>query len=73
MTSVTAKDFLTSRKLSRFLSEKGINVSYRTILRYVREGFIPEDFYVVQRHGKRKFYYFKPEVVDFLVKKLSEE
>lgn len=73
MTLATEKDLLTSRKLSRLLSEKGINVSYKTILRYAKEGFIPKDFYLIQQHGKRKYYYFKPEVIDYLLEKLQGE
>lgn len=55
------------------LKERGIEITRSGVYYWILKGVIPEKYIVLKKRGaKRKFYYFKPEVVDYLVKKLSE-
>ena len=66
------KELLTSFKVIEELEKRGYKISRTSLMKYVQKGYIPEDFILIERKLKRKFYYFKPEVVDYLVQKLSE-
>jgi len=68
---VKSLDKLTASELSKILEKKGVKVSYRSILRYAQNGFIPDKYVHIEKYGRRKLYYFKPEVIDFLIQKLA--
>jgi len=55
------------------LENFGIKLSGAGLRKYVREGFIPNSFVELQKHGRKHFYYFKPEVIEYLVEKLRGE
>ena len=56
------------------LKEKGIEITRSGVYYWILKGVIPEEYIVLKKRGaKRKFYYFKPEVVDYLVEKLKGE
>jgi len=67
------RKMLSSLEVISELKKRGYNLSRTSLMKYVEKGYIPKRFYTIDKKMKRKFYYFKPEVVDFLVKKLSEE
>ena len=56
------------------LKEKGIEITRSGVYYWILKGVIPEEYIVLKKRGaKRKFYYFKPEVVNYLVEKLKGE
>lgn len=56
------------------LKEKGIEISRSGVYYWILKGVIPEEYIILKKRGaKRKFYYFKPEVIDYLVEKLKGE
>ncbi len=64
-------ELLRTKEVVELLRRRSVEVSDRTIVRYVREGFIPVEYVIIKRRGRRKYFLFKPEVVDYLEKKLS--
>ncbi|WP_164930908.1 hypothetical protein [Aquifex aeolicus] len=71
MPAIRIQGYLTSTQVLRELKERGIEISDRTLIRYVKRGFIPGELVRIKRRGLVNYYYFKPEVVDFLVQELS--
>jgi len=67
-----AKEELKIQELLEELKKHGIHLAKTTVYTWVEKEYIPKDLVRIDKRMKRKFYYFKPEVVDFLVKKLSE-
>lgn len=66
------RNFLTAFEVSKELERKaGISISPSSIRYYVQKSFIPQDLVVKQKKGKLFYYYFKPQVVDFLLEKLG--
>ena len=70
---VTAENFLTLKDVQRELLKKNIEVAYRTLVHYIHTGFIPKDFVIVKRRGRRRLYLLRPEVVNYLVEQLLDE
>ena len=66
------KEELSTPEVLEELEKHGIHLAKTTIYTWVERGYIPQDLVRIEKRMKRKFYYFKPEVVDYLVKKLSE-
>ena len=66
-------NYLTIKDLQRELLKRDIEVAHRTLLNYIHKGYIPEEFVIVKRKGRRRFYLLRPEVVDYLVEKLLDE
>ncbi len=62
---------LSSLEVIRELRRRGYRLSRTSLMRYVEKGYIPKEFIIIEKKLKRKLHYFKPEVVDFLVEKLS--
>jgi len=60
------KDYLTTTQVLEKLREKGIELSDRTLIRYVKRGLIPEKLIKIKRRGLVNYYFFKPEVVEYL-------
>jgi len=54
------------------LESLGIKLTEAGLRKYVREGFIPNSFVKLEKHGRKHFYYFKPEVIDYLLEKLGK-
>jgi len=54
------------------LESLGIKLTEAGLRKYVREGFIPNSFVKLEKHGRKHFYYFKPEVIDYLLEKLEK-
>ena len=54
------------------LENFGIKLTEASLRKYVREGFIPNSFVKLEKHGRKHFYYFKPEVIDYLLEKLGK-
>ncbi len=73
MPKVKEMVYLKATDIEEELRKRGINVSYRSILRYAQSGYIPGYFVKIERRGRKKLYFFKPEVVDFLTEKLLEK
>jgi len=64
------EEFLRTSEVVEELENYGIKLTEAGLRKYVREGFIPDSFVKLEKHGRKHFYYFKPEVVDYLVRKL---
>jgi len=58
--------YLTTTQVLEKLREKGIELSDRTLIRYVKRGLIPEKLIKIKRRGLVNYYFFKPEVVEYL-------
>jgi len=64
---------LSYKEVLERLEKRGIKMS-RSALKYWRDkGFIPEQYYVIELHGTRKYFYYKPEVIDYIVRKIHEK
>lgn len=66
------KEELSTPEVLKELKKLGIHLAKTTIYTWVEKGYIPQDLVRIEKRMKRRFYYFKPEVVNYLVKKLSE-
>ncbi len=65
--------YLSYREVLERLEEKGIKMT-RAALKYWRDkGLIPKDYYIVEFHGTRRFFYYKPEVIDLIEEKVKEK
>jgi len=62
---------LTIKDLKKELEGNGIDISYSGIYYWLKVRFIPTKFVIKKKRARKTLYYFKPEVVDYLVKKLS--
>jgi len=59
--------------LIKRLKEKGIEISRSGIYYWILKGVIPSEYIVPRKRGaRRKIYYFKPEVIDYLLEKLGK-
>lgn len=67
------KGYLSYREVLERLEEKGIKMT-RAALKYWRDkGLIPKEYYIVEFHGTRRFFYYKPEVIDLIEEKVKEK
>ncbi|MDQ7083081.1 MAG: hypothetical protein Q9N34_09195 [Aquificota bacterium] len=57
--------------LEKELERRNVKISRKALTNYVHKRIIPEDFVIIEKRGFRKYFYFKPEVVDLLERKLS--
>ena len=62
---------LRSGEVLRELERRKVRISRKTLARYVHDKIIPEDYVVIEKRGFRKYFFFKPEVIDYLEKKLG--
>jgi len=67
-----SEKLLMAREVVKLLEEKGIKLSETTLRRYLYRKIIPDKFIVYEKRGMRTYYFFKPEVVDYLVEKLGK-
>jgi len=65
------KEEITTPELLEELKKHGINVAKTTIYTWVERGDIPKEFVRIEKRMKRKFYYFKHEVIDYLLERLG--
>ena len=65
------KEEMNVPELLKELERHGIHLAKTTIYSWVERGYIPKNLVRIEKRMRRKFYYFKPEVVDYLVEKLS--
>jgi len=66
------EEFLRTSEVVKKLEKYGIKLTEAGLRKYVREGFIPGSFVKLEKHGRKHFYYFKPEVIDYLLEKLGK-
>jgi len=52
------------------LEKHGFKISHSSLYRIMKNA--PKDFIVQERKLKKTYYYFKPEIVDYLIKQLSK-
>ena len=71
--SLASEKLLIAREVIALLKEKGIKLSESSLRRYIYKKFIPEEYIVSEKRGLKTYYYFKPEVIDYLVEKLKGE
>lgn len=64
--------YLSTKEVLRELRVNGMELSDRTLIRYVKRGFIPSELVKIKKRGLINYYLFKPEVVNYLVQKLSQ-
>ena len=64
---------LTVKELLEELRRNGVNISEPTLRRYIYKNLIPDSFVIKTKHGLVFRYKFKPETVEFLVKKLKDQ
>lgn len=64
---------LSTPELLQELQKRGIDLNRVTLYYWIKHGKIPRNLYVVKKRLERKFYYFKPELIDFLTQRLSIE
>ncbi len=67
------EQLLSTPELIEELKKRGIDISRVTLYFWIKNGKIPKSFYKVKKRLERKFYYFKPELVEFLTERLSSE
>ena len=67
------KELLSTPELLEELKKRGIEISRITLYFWIKNGKIPKGFYTVKKRLERKFYYFKPEIIEFLTQRLSSE
>ncbi|WP_164930894.1 hypothetical protein [Aquifex aeolicus] len=73
MVQMTEEKLISLSELLEELNKKGIPITRSGIYYWILRGFIPQEYMHIKRLGGRKrLYYFKPEVVDYLLEKLSE-
>jgi len=66
------KEELKVQELLEELRKHGIHLAKTTVYTWVERGYIPENLVRIEKRMKRKFYYFKPEVIDYLLEKLGK-
>ena len=71
--SLASEKLLIAGEVIALLKEKGIKLSESSLRRYIYKKFIPEEYIVPEKRGLKTYYYFKPEVVDYLEEKLKGE
>ncbi|RUM28016.1 MAG: hypothetical protein DSY32_04865 [Aquifex sp.] len=64
---------MSTPQLLRELKKRGIDLNRVTLYYWIKHGKIPRNLYTVKKRLERQFYYFKPEMVDFLTQKLSSD
>ncbi|HID65909.1 MAG TPA: hypothetical protein EYP32_03355 [Aquificaceae bacterium] len=64
--------YLTTTQVLEKLKENGIELSDRTLIRYVKKGLIPNKLVKIKKRGLINYYLFKSEVVEFLQKFLKK-
>ena len=67
------KEELKVQELLEELKKHGIHLAKTTVYTWVERGYIPENLVRIEKRIRRKFYYFKPEVIEYLVEKLRGE
>jgi len=73
MSRITDEKLISLSELLKELNKKGILITRSGIYYWILKGFIPKEYIKIKRLGGRKrLYYFKPEVVKYLEKKLEE-
>lgn len=70
---VKTDNLLTLKELHRELLKRDIDIAYNTLFHYIYRGDIPDEYIIVKKKGKKRFYYFLPEAVDYLVDMLLDE
>ena len=65
--------YLTTTQVIEKLRENGIELSDRTLIRYVKKGLIPGNLVKIKKRGLVNYYLFRPEVITFLVQTLSQD
>ena len=69
---LASEKLLIAREVISLLKEKGIKLSESSLRRYIYKKFIPEKYIVSEKRGLKTYYYFKPEVIDYLLEKLGK-
>ena len=67
------KEELKVQELLEELKKHGIHLAKTTVYTWVERRYIPENLVRIEKRIRRKFYYFKPEVIEYLVEKLRGE
>jgi len=64
------KKFLRASDIRRVLKKKGFEISWFSLYKMLKQ--VPSEYVITRKRFKKTYYYFKPEVVDYLEKKLEE-
>ncbi|RUM28017.1 MAG: hypothetical protein DSY32_04870 [Aquifex sp.] len=59
--------YLRSSDVLRELKSKNINLSKATLINWLKKGYIPSEYYIMEIHGNQVWYRFRRDVVDFIV------
>ena len=70
--NMKVKEELKVQELLAELNKHGIHLAKTTVYTWVERGYIPENLVRIEKRMRRKFYYFKPEVIDYLLEKLGK-
>lgn len=65
------KELLEIGDVLKELESRGIEINRRTFYTWVQKGKIPSSYIIKKKSLDRIRYFFKPEIIEFLEKKLS--
>ena len=65
--------WLKTNELLKELEKYGIIVARSTLSRWIKEGYIPPDYYETRQHGRSVWYYFYPETVDYIINNIIKQ
>jgi len=67
------KGFLRTSEVVKLLEERGLKITARTLRRYVQRKLIPKEMVKIEQRGLNVYYFFKPDVVNYLVSKIPRK
>jgi len=65
------RNLLTASDIRRELKKKGFEISWSTLYGILKR--VPSEYMITRKKFKKTYYYFKPEVIEYLVEKLRGE
>ena len=65
------RNLLTASDIRRELKKKGFEISWFTLYGILKR--VPSEYMITRKKFKKTYYYFKPEVIEYLVEKLRGE
>lgn len=64
------ENFLSILEIQLLLEKRGFKISHSSLYRIMKNA--PKDFIVQERKLKKTYYYFKPEIMEYIIKQLSK-
>ena len=65
------RNLLTASDIRRELKKKGFEISWSTLYGILKR--VPSEYMITRKKFKKTYYFFKPEVIEYLVEKLRGE